>query len=160
MRILYPGLICLTLVACTPPSSEVADQPATNESAAPALAAGSSYTTAGGMTVLVHKAGSGTEATAGSPVTVHYTGWFLDDDAPERKGAKFDSSRDRGQPFRFTLGQRRVIAGWDEGVAGMRVGGARTLVIPPAMAYGERGYPPVIPPSSTLVFDVELLGVE
>ena len=112
------------------------------------------------MTIIKHYTGGGTEAVAGSPVTVHYTGWLLDEDAPEKKGKKFDSSRDRVTPFRFELGARKVIKGWDEGVAGMRVGGTRTLIIPPDMAYGARGYPPVIPASSTLVFDVELLGVE
>lgn len=152
------GLIVLALVACSPSEREMADEPAADDAAA--VADGFEFTTQGGMVVTVHKRGTGTEASAGSPVTVHYTGWLLDDEAPARKGRKFDSSRDRVQPFRFVLGRRQVIPGWDEGVAGMRVGGSRTLVIPPEMAYGAKGFPPLIPPSSTLVFDVELLGVE
>ena len=97
-------------------------------------------------------AGTGDASAAGRDVTVHYTGWLPD-------GTKFDSSRDRNQPFAFRLGARRVIAGWDEGVAGMRVGGVRKLVIPPALGYGARATGP-IPANSTLVFDVELLGVK
>ena len=103
--------------------------------------------------------GSGTEATAGAQVSVHYTGWLHDATAAENKGAKFDSSRDRGDPFDFPLGAGHVIRGWDEGVAGMKVGGKRTLISPPEMGYGARGAGGVIPPNATLVFDVELLGV-
>jgi FKBP-type peptidyl-prolyl cis-trans isomerase len=103
------------------------------------------------------KTGDGTEATAGKKVSVHYTGWLSDNGA---KGKKFDSSVDRGQPFQFTLGAHQVIAGWDEGVAGMKVGGKRTLVIPPDLGYGARGAGGVIPPNATLIFDVELLGVQ
>jgi FKBP-type peptidyl-prolyl cis-trans isomerase len=106
------------------------------------------------------KAGTGAEATAGRNVSVHYTGWLYDETAPEHKGKKFDSSRDRGTPFEFTLGAGRVIQGWDQGVEGMKVGGARTLVIPPQLGYGARGAGGVIPPNATLVFDVELLGVQ
>src|SRR5438270_13887681 len=96
--------------------------------------------------------GTGTEAQAGKTVSVHYTGWLLD-------GTKFDSSRDRNQPFTFPLGAGRVIKGWDEGVAGMKVGGKRTLIIPPDLAYGSRATGP-IPPNSTLKFEVELLDVK
>jgi hypothetical protein len=96
--------------------------------------------------------GQGKEATPGRAVSVHYTGWLPN-------GEKFDSSRDRNQPFGFTLGAGEVIAGWDEGVAGMKVGGRRKLVIPPDLAYGTAGAPPDIPPGATLVFDVELLDV-
>ncbi|MEJ2573940.1 MAG: FKBP-type peptidyl-prolyl cis-trans isomerase [Gammaproteobacteria bacterium] len=103
--------------------------------------------------------GSGEEATAGKTVSVHYTGWLYDESAPEHKGKKFDSSRDRGQPFEFRLGAGQVIKGWDQGVAGMKVGGQRTLIIPPELGYGSRGAGRVIPPNATLVFDVELLGV-
>ena len=103
--------------------------------------------------------GEGAEATAGKTVSVHYTGWLYDEDAPDHKGKKFDSSRDRGEPFEFQLGAGQVIKGWDQGVAGMKVGGQRTLIIPPALGYGSRGAGGVIPPNATLVFDVELLGV-
>lgn len=101
--------------------------------------------------------GSGAEATPGHKVSVHYTGWL---DQNGAKGKKFDSSLDRGQPFQFTLGAHQVIAGWDLGVAGMKVGGKRTLVIPPDLGYGARGAGGVIPPNATLIFDVELLGVQ
>lgn len=100
--------------------------------------------------------GTGPTATAGQQVRVHYTGWLLENGA---KGRKFDSSRDRNQPFEFGLGQGMVIRGWDEGVAGMKVGGQRTLTIPPELGYGARGAGGVIPPNATLVFDVELLAV-
>jgi len=106
-----------------------------------------------------NKVGDGATAAAGQNVTVHYTGWLYDAAAADHKGAKFDSSRDRGDPFVFPLGAGRVIKGWDEGVAGMQVGGQRTLTIPPEMGYGARGAGSVIPPNATLVFDVELLGV-
>ncbi len=98
------------------------------------------------------KVGNGAEAKSGQPVTVHYTGWLTN-------GQKFDSSLDRGQPFKFMLGAGQVIPGWDKGVAGMKVGGKRKLTIPPNMGYGERGAGGVIPPNATLVFEVELLGV-
>jgi FKBP-type peptidyl-prolyl cis-trans isomerase FkpA len=106
------------------------------------------------------KQGAGAEAVAGKVVIVHYTGWLYDPNVPDGHGKKFDSSVDRGQPFDFPLGGGRVIKGWDEGVAGMKVGGKRTLVIPPAMGYGARGAGGVIPPNATLVFDVELLEVK
>ena len=105
-------------------------------------------------------AGSGAEAVAGRTVTVHYTGWLYDESSADKKGRKFDSSRDRNEPFSFRLGGGQVIRGWDEGVAGMKVGGQRTLTIPPAMGYGARGAGGVIPPNATLVFDVELLDVK
>ncbi len=103
------------------------------------------------------KTGDGTTAKAGNKVSVHYTGWLSNNGA---KGKKFDSSVDRGQPFQFTLGAKQVIAGWDEGVAGMKVGGTRTLTIPPELGYGTRGAPGAIPPNATLIFDVELLQVQ
>jgi len=96
--------------------------------------------------------GTGAEAASGNTVDVHYTGWLTD-------GSKFDSSLDRGQPFSFRLGARQVIAGWDQGVVGMRVGGKRKLTIPSDLAYGDRGFGSVIPGGATLVFDVELLAV-
>ena len=100
--------------------------------------------------------GSGAEAAAGQDVSVHYTGWLYEND---QAGAKFDSSKDRGDPFDFPLGGGRVIRGWDEGVAGMKVGGTRRLIIPPALGYGARGAGGVIPPNATLLFEVELLGL-
>ena len=103
--------------------------------------------------------GEGTMALSGKTVSVHYTGWLFDPKAADTKGRKFDSSRDRGQPFGFKLGGGQVIAGWDRGVAGMRVGGQRRLTMPPEMGYGARGAGGVIPPNAMLVFDVELLGV-
>jgi peptidylprolyl isomerase len=105
------------------------------------------------------RVGEGDEAQAEQYVTVHYTGWLYDKNAPENKGTKFDSSRDRDEPFEFPLGMGHVISGWDTGVQGMKVGGRRTLVIPPEMGYGRRGAGGVIPPNATLVFDVELLAV-
>jgi FKBP-type peptidyl-prolyl cis-trans isomerase FkpA len=106
------------------------------------------------------KQGDGAEAVAGKAVIVHYTGWLYDPTAPDGHGTKFDSSLDRKLPFGFVLGAGRVIKGWDEGVAGMKVGGKRTLVIPPQMGYGERGAGGVIPPNATLLFDVELVDVK
>lgn len=106
------------------------------------------------------RAGTGAEAVAGRTVTVHYTGWLYDASRPDGKGAKFDSSRDRNEPFAFGLGGGQVIPGWDEGVAGMKVGGQRTLTIPSHMGYGARGAGGVIPPNATLIFDVELLDVK
>ncbi|MEJ2139372.1 MAG: FKBP-type peptidyl-prolyl cis-trans isomerase [Gammaproteobacteria bacterium] len=103
--------------------------------------------------------GEGAQAAAGNDVVVHYTGWLYDPSQPENKGTKFDSSVDRGQPFSFPLGAGRVIRGWDEGVAGMLIGGKRTLIIPPDMGYGSRGAGGVIPPDATLMFDVELLEI-
>jgi FKBP-type peptidyl-prolyl cis-trans isomerase len=103
--------------------------------------------------------GDGKEATAGNHVDVHYTGWLFDEQAPDHKGQKFDSSLDRGQLFSFPLGAGHVIKGWDDGVQGMKIGGKRTLIIPSEMGYGPRGAGGVIPPNATLVFDVELHGV-
>ena len=105
------------------------------------------------------KVGDGNEAGSGRRVTVHYTGWLYDANKADHKGNKFDSSRDRGQPFGFTLGRGQVIPGWDQGLVGMKVGGHRKLTIPPEEAYGARGAGGVIPPNATLEFDVELLGV-
>ena len=103
------------------------------------------------------KTGDGAAAKAGNKVSVNYTGWLNENGA---KGKKFDSSLDRNQPFQFTLGAHQVIAGWDEGVAGMKVGGKRTLIIPPELGYGARGAGGVIPPNATLIFEVELLDVK
>jgi FKBP-type peptidyl-prolyl cis-trans isomerase len=109
--------------------------------------------TASGLQYQDVTGGGGAEARDGQVAVVHYTGWLTD-------GTKFDSSRDRGQPFSFPIGQGQVIPGWDEGVAGMKVGGRRKLVIPASLGYGDMGAPPVIPPGATLVFDVELLDLK
>ena len=113
----------------------------------------SQITTDSGLVIEELVVGEGAEACAGQMVSVHYTGWLTD-------GSKFDSSKDRDEPFEFPLGGRRVIAGWDEGVQGMRIGGTRKLTIPPALGYGTRGAGGVIPPNATLVFEVELLGLD
>lgn len=112
----------------------------------------STITTASGLVYEELAVGNGAEASPGQQVTVHYTGWLTD-------GTKFDSSKDRNDPFVFGLGQGQVIKGWDEGVTGMRVGGKRKLTIPPQLGYGARGAGRVIPPDATLVFEVELLNV-
>ena len=104
--------------------------------------------------------GTGREAEAGLNVTVHYTGWLYDPSKEDGKGKKFDSSVDRGDPFNFSLGAGQVIQGWDQGFAGMKIGGKRTLIIPAEIGYGARGAGGVIPPNATLLFDVELLGVK
>lgn len=106
------------------------------------------------------KVGDGAEAVIGDTVNVHYTGWLYDENAPDNKGKKFDSSHDRNAHFSFMLGAGRVIKGWDHGVRGMKVGGERTLIIPSSMAYGTRGAGGVIPPNATLIFDVELIGIQ
>ena len=113
-----------------------------------------------GLTVRVLRAGDGATATAGQVAVVHYTGWLYDPAAADKRGSKFDSSVDRGQHFRFPLGAGRVIRGWDAGVAGMQVGELRELTIEPELAYGERGAGDAIPPGATLVFEVELAGLE
>jgi peptidylprolyl isomerase len=136
----------------TAPAKPAASKPATAASAKKA----NKMTTASGLQIEETKAGTGAEAIAGMNVSVHYTGWLLENGA---RGKKFDSSVDRGEPFRFPLGAGRVIKGWDEGVAGMKVGGKRVLTIPPQLGYGERGAGGVIPPNATLVFEVELLGL-
>lgn len=106
------------------------------------------------------KVGDGDVADMGKLVNVHYTGWLYDADAPENKGKKFDSSHDRADTFAFMLGAGRVIKGWDQGVTGMKVGGQRTLIIPPSMAYGAQGAGNIIPPNATLIFEVELVRVQ
>jgi len=147
-------------------SGSQTDQPASDQQATeteastmsetpggPPAVPGDTVTTSSGLKYIVIQSGSGPAAESGQQVRVHYTGWLTD-------GTKFDSSVDRGDPFTFPLGQGRVIRGWDEGVAGMNVGEKRRLVIPAELGYGSRGAGGVIPPGATLVFDVELLGVQ
>ena len=126
---------------------------------APASAQGTAkpVTTASGLQIIDTKVGTGVSPRTGQTCIMHYTGWLVQNGA---KGQKFDSSVDRGQPFEFPIGTGRVIQGWDEGVASMKVGGKRTLIIPPALGYGARGAGGVIPPNATLMFEVELLGVK
>ena len=153
-------IVCATaaLVACIDSGTDPGPDPdpLTNDDFAPALNVdlAAMTHTASGLYYQDLEVGTGDEAAAGTTVTVHYEGWLAD-------GTKFDSSRDRGTPYEFLLGIGLVIAGWDEGVAGMRVGGMRKLVIPPQLAYGSAGAGGgVIPPNATLVFDVELLEVQ
>lgn len=141
MRWLLSLLVLITLAACT--------------ATPPAQANGS----VDKLTTIDSKIGAGAEATPGMKVTVNYTGWLYDDSAQDKRGSKFDSSYDSGRPFTFVLGAGNVIKGWDQGVAGMRVGGKRTLLIPAALGYGARGAGGEIPPNASLVFDVELLDV-
>jgi peptidylprolyl isomerase len=114
-------------------------------------------TTASGLQIIDSKVGTGASPKSGQICVMHYTGWLYENG---QKGKKFDSSVDRNEPFEFTIGQRQVIGGWDEGVASMKVGGKRTLIIPPALGYGTRGAGGLIPPNATLMFDVELLAVK
>jgi FKBP-type peptidyl-prolyl cis-trans isomerase FkpA len=116
-------------------------------------------TTASGLQYEDITTGDGAQAQAGQRVRVHYTGWLHDPTASNQRGKKFDSSKDRGDPFSFNLGAGQVIRGWDEGVQGMKVGGTRVLTIPADLGYGSRGAGGAIPPNATLVFEVELLGV-
>ena len=125
--------------------------------AAMAQGAAKPVTTPSGLQIIDTKVGTGASPKAGQTCVMHYTGWLYENGA---KGKKFDSSVDRGEPFEFPIGRGQVIAGWDEGVASMKVGGKRTLIIPPALGYGARGAGSAIPPNATLIFDVELLDVK
>lgn len=140
-----PLILVLAVAAMTPGQAQTGN-------ASPTKVDGKPTKTASGLEYWEIKAGNGATAVAGKQVRVHYTGWLTD-------GKKFDSSVDRGEPFVFPLGAGRVIKGWDEGVAGMKVGGKRQLRIPPELGYGARGAGGVIPPNATLIFDVELLDV-
>ena len=148
--ILFALLLAAPLVTVSRPGAAATSL--SYKPAAATTAAAKTVTLPDGLKYTDLKAGKGAMPRAGQTAVVHYTGTFTN-------ATKFDSSRDRGQPFEFTLGQHGVIRCWDEAVATMRVGGRRKLVCPPKLAYGERGYPPVIPPNATLNFDVELLGV-
>jgi FKBP-type peptidyl-prolyl cis-trans isomerase len=137
--------------AAPPPAAEAsAAAVATKEASMP--------TTTLGITDV--KTGTGPAITAGKTAVVHYTGWLYAPEAPDHKGQKFDSSRDRNDPFSFAVGGGEVIGGWDQGVVGMQKGGQRTLVIPPDLGYGARGAGGVIPPNATLLFDIELLAIK
>jgi FKBP-type peptidyl-prolyl cis-trans isomerase FkpA len=151
--VLLPSLL---LAACGggAPSASSSSTPAPGASA-PAAAAD-----VGALAVEDRVAGTGGEARPGMLVSVHYTGWLFDPSASDKRGKKFDSSKDRGQPFEFQLGHGDVISGWDEGVKGMKVGGTRVLTIPSAMGYGARGAGGDIPPNAALVFEVELIGLK
>jgi peptidylprolyl isomerase len=118
---------------------------------------GTPVTTPSGLQIIDTKIGTGPSPRTGQTCVMHYTGWLYENG---KKGKKFDSSVDRGEPFEFPIGTHRVIAGWDEGVATMKVGGKRTLIIPPELGYGARGAGGAIPPNATLMFDVELLGIK
>jgi FKBP-type peptidyl-prolyl cis-trans isomerase len=149
-RLTWPLLLTLC-VACN-----AGEKPPAAEAGAPPTS-----TTAEGLAITDVAPGAGEAIAVGSVAVVHYTGWLYESGAPDHKGRKFDSSVDRGEPFKFTLGAGEVIRGWDQGVEGMKKGGKRRLVIPAALAYGDAGAGGgVIPPGATLVFDVELLGIE
>ncbi len=162
MRISYLIVLptLLALVACGAADDESGDETATASALScdpPAFEVGESVELAPGLTATLLKHGYGRRAEAGDIIDVHYTGWLFDPDAADNKGSKFDSSRDRNQPFQFPLGAGRVISGWDQGVECMMLGEQRLLRIAPEMGYGAGGFPPVIPPNATLLFDVELL---
>src|SRR5882757_1029768 len=154
MRLLHASLsvvsamaiVLVAMFAPAPALAQTAGKPMTTP-----------MTTASGLQIVDSKAGTGASPKPGQICVMHYTGWLYENG---QKGKKFDSSVDRNEPFEFPIGQRKVIAGWDEGVASMKVGGKRTLIIPPALGYGARGAGGVIPPNATLMFDVELLAVK
>ena len=112
------------------------------------------------FTTIDNQLGEGREAEKGLTITVHYSGWIYDENEDDKKGNKFDSSKDRNEPFTFVLGVGQVIKGWDDGFSGMKIGGTRTIIIPSEMGYGSRGAGSVIPPNADLIFDVELLGIQ
>lgn len=112
------------------------------------------------FTTIDNQLGEGREAEKGLTITVHYSGWIYDENEDDKKGNKFDSSKDRNEPFTFVLGVGQVIKGWDDGFTGMKIGGTRTIIIPSEMGYGSRGAGSVIPPNADLIFDVELLGIQ
>ncbi len=151
--------LTVPLIACGdgeeagPAETPAATPEVTPVEGGPPEVSGEPTTTESGLQFIDIEVGTGDSPQSGQTIEVHYTGWLTD-------GTKFDSSVDRGQPFSFVIGVRQVIAGWDEGVASMKVGGERRLILPPELAYGERGSPPVIPANAQLIFDVELLGIK
>jgi FKBP-type peptidyl-prolyl cis-trans isomerase FkpA len=156
------ALVALGLSACSRSEKPASEAPAPASETATAETSAAAATPTGSENMNLQKTelapGSGAEIQSGQTALVHYTGWLYDAAAPDNKGKQFDSSVG-GEPFEFPLGAGRVIAGWDQGVVGMKVGGKRRLVIPPVMGYGERGAGGVIPPNATLVFDVELVEI-
>ena len=149
MRTTFSTFVAIALAAVT--------LSVVSPTAAMAQTPGKAMTTASGLQIIDSKVGTGAMPKTGQICVVHYTGWLYENG---QKGKKFDSSVDRNDPLEFPVGQRKVIAGWDEGVASMKVGGKRTLIIPPELGYGARGAGGVIPPNATLIFDVELLNVK
>jgi FKBP-type peptidyl-prolyl cis-trans isomerase len=152
-RLKHAKISMITAIAMTVASVSLACVP----TIAAAQTAGKTMTTASGLQIIDSTVGTGASPKPGQTCVMHYTGWLYENG---QKGKKFDSSVDRNEPFEFPIGQHRVIAGWDEGVATMKVGGKRTLIIPPALGYGARGAGGAIPPNATLMFDVELLAVK
>lgn len=150
-RAVLVALSCALLAGCGRETPPPAAQSATSSAVSPAI------TDLVKTDVVV---GTGPAIVPGQQAVVHYTGWLYDASAPEQKGKEFDSSRKRGDPFRFSVGAGRVIQGWDQGVVGMQTGGQRRLIIPAFLGYGDRGGGDVIPPNATLMFDVELLAIE
>jgi peptidylprolyl isomerase len=153
MRRFQHTMLSTLAIALTVLTASAVSMPIT----AMAQTAGKAMTTASGLQIIDSKVGTGATPKPGQICVVHYTGWLYQDG---QKGKKFDSSVDRKDPLEFPVGQRKVIAGWDEGVVSMKVGGKRTLIIPPELGYGARGAGGVIPPNATLIFDVELLDVK
>lgn len=153
VRNLFGLVLSLAIIASAQTSTHKAAPARVPNTNAPTKVTGDGVKTDSGLQYWDIKVGTGQEAKSGDKVKVHYTGWFT-------SGKKFDSSVDARQSYRFTLGQGNVIKGWDEGVAGMKVGGKRQLRVPPELAYGEDGYKKIIPPNSTLIFDVQLLAIE
>ncbi len=157
--LLFALLAAVTAAGCAPEGTSAESAESAEPAAAADTSAAPEVEIVPGLTMRKLKNGYGRAAVAGDFASVHYTGWLFDGNAPDGRGTKFDSSVDRGQPFEFPLGARRVIRGWDEGVVGMLIGEKRELKIAPELGYGDRGAGRVIPPGATLLFEVELLGL-
>jgi FKBP-type peptidyl-prolyl cis-trans isomerase len=164
MQRALPALVAATLAAllaaCAPAPGDASRQPDTPPPSSSPPQDSSMNANAAALVINEVKPGTGAEVSAGQTAVVHYTGWLFDAGAADNKGRKFDSSRDRGDPFAFRVGRGEVIKGWDQGVAGMKMGGQRRLIIPAELGYGARGAGGVIPGGATLVFDVELMAIE